>query len=233
MQRYDTVIFDLYGTLVDIHTEENAIETWNAFAAWLDQQGIRYSGKRAKHIFDRKMKKTARQKSEFTYPEWDVLPAFAALIRKKCRHASDDFVWQAGETFRRIALKRLQLYKNTVYVLETLRQKGIRCILLSNAQLVYTQQEIRQLALDKYFDDIYISSVAGCMKPEAAFFLQAIREHELDISRTLMVGNDAKSDMQGAKNVGMDCVFLKTDDRTEPLPDCTYVYPDGNIAHVL
>ena len=37
---YDNYIFDLYGTLVDIHTDEYDIETWNKWAKWLDEKGL-------------------------------------------------------------------------------------------------------------------------------------------------------------------------------------------------
>ena len=42
MQNY---IFDLYGTLVDIKTEENKASVWNKTAVYFSMRGAGYTGK--------------------------------------------------------------------------------------------------------------------------------------------------------------------------------------------
>ena len=37
--QYDNYLFDLYGTLVDIHTDENAKELWKRLAYFMDIMG--------------------------------------------------------------------------------------------------------------------------------------------------------------------------------------------------
>ena len=41
--RYTDLIFDLYGTLVDIHTEEDDL-AWKKTALYLGYYGVRYTG---------------------------------------------------------------------------------------------------------------------------------------------------------------------------------------------
>lgn len=45
MTGYRTCIFDLYGTLVDIHTDENAPQVWEALAAHYSARGAVYRPK--------------------------------------------------------------------------------------------------------------------------------------------------------------------------------------------
>lgn len=230
---YDTYLFDLYGTLLDIRTEEQSIETWRAFTAYLKQHGIRYHARFARWLFSRKCEKICSEPTPYRYPEYDILPAFAYLIRRKKKDADDGFVWECGEMFRKLSVRRIGLYENSLRTLDTLRQAGKRVILLSNAQLVYTKQEIEQFRLQEHLDDLFISSVEGCMKPDPEFFMAPVRKYHLDVSRCLMIGNDERSDVAGAKAAGMDCAFVKTDSAGKPLPDCKYVYPDGDVIHVL
>ena len=46
--KYQNYIFDLYGTLVDIHTDENKASVWNKAAVYFSAQGASYSGKELK-----------------------------------------------------------------------------------------------------------------------------------------------------------------------------------------
>ena len=41
-KRYDDYIFDLYGTLVDIHTDEDAPTLWAAMAVYYGQRGAEW-----------------------------------------------------------------------------------------------------------------------------------------------------------------------------------------------
>lgn len=230
---YDTYLFDLYGTLLDIHTEEQDISTWRSFCSFMKEYGIKYHAFVARMLFNRRCRALARTESVYQYPEHDILPAFEYLIRRKKRDKDDAFIWRCAEAFRRLSVRRICLYKNSIRTLDTLRAAGKKVILLSNAQLVYTKQEIGQFQLEEHFDDIFISSVEGCMKPDPAFFMAPVRKYDLDISRCLMIGNDERSDVAGAKRIGMDCAFVRSGSEERPLPDCRYVYPDGDVIHVL
>ena len=55
---YTDLIFDLYGTLVDIHTEESA-EVWEKTALYFGFYGARCTGAELKRAFEREM--AARQ----------------------------------------------------------------------------------------------------------------------------------------------------------------------------
>lgn len=230
---YDAYLFDLYGTLLDIHTEEQSIETWRSFCKFLKEHGIKYHAHTVRRLFNRKCKEICSGETAYQYPEYDILPAFEYLIRRKKKNADNSFIWKCGETFRRLSVRRIGLYENSIRTLDELRNAGRKVFLLSNAQMVYTRQEIEQFHLEDHFDDIFISSAEGCMKPDPAFFMIPVKKYGLDIPKCLMIGNDVRSDIAGAKTVGMDCAFVKTDPSCSTLPECRYVYSDGDVLHVL
>ncbi len=53
MKQYDTYLFDLYGTLVDIHTDEYSMRLWNRLAAMFRTYGLDYTGASLKENYFR------------------------------------------------------------------------------------------------------------------------------------------------------------------------------------
>ena len=86
-----------------------------------------------------------------------------------------------------------------------------------------------------YFDDLFISSDKGCKKPAIEFYQMLIDKHNLDIKESIMIGNDSTTDIKGATALGMDALYIKTEisPKDDPIPDCKYAFPDGDIGHVL
>ncbi|WP_419093714.1 HAD family hydrolase [Waltera sp.] len=75
-----------------------------------------------------------------------------------------------GQFFRIESLNILQCYPATIGTLQQLHAKGCGLYLLSNAQRIFTEYELRSLGLWDLFDGILISSDEGCCKPDPAFF---------------------------------------------------------------
>ena len=49
--KYQNYIFDLYGTLVDIHTDESKSSLWKKIAVYFSAQGAAYTGKELKERY--------------------------------------------------------------------------------------------------------------------------------------------------------------------------------------
>ena len=104
----------------------------------------------------------------------------------------------------------MRLYPGTLDALAALRKKGYRLWLLSNAQRVFTAFELNLLGLGEQLDGIYISSDYQCRKPDIRFFNALIDERKLDKTKCLMIGNDLETDIAGAKNAGLDTLYMHT-----------------------
>ena len=95
-------------------------------------------------------------------------------------------------------------------MLKLLKGRGLRVVLLSNAQSCYTRPELTMLGLDDVFDDILISSEEHVRKPGKEFFARALDRAGTTAHRTVMVGNDESNDILGARHAGIDGVYLRT-----------------------
>ena len=232
---YKNYIFDLYGTLIDIRTDEWDETPWIEFAKWLTKRGMPYTGKEVHALYEEEVKRLAAEPTEYTNPEIDVLPAFETICKKYKPDVTPEEVWEAGEQFRIITTHMIKLYPNSKKVLEGLRKAGKKVYLLSNAQRVFTWQELEKTGITEDFDDIFISSDEGCKKPDPEFYNKLIAKHNLKIEECVMIGNDSTTDIAGAQGIGMDAFYVRTEisPENDPTPNCRYVFEDGDIGHVL
>ncbi len=210
--RYTDLIFDLYGTLVDIHTEEDQ-KTWEKTAVFFGFYGAHYTAGELKEAFEGSMKQRKAQAGENyeCFPDLPCEVTFAQMFRDKgVVENVEELGFRAAQAFRLFSMEYIRIYEGVIEALAAFRQKGCRLWLLSNAQRVFTAYELRHLGLDDQFDGIYISSDYGCRKPDARFFQALLQEHDLDISKCLMIGNDRHTDIGGAKSAGLDTLYMHT-----------------------
>ena len=210
--KYRDLIFDLYGTLVDIHTEESA-EVWEKTAIFFGFYGAKYTGKELKAAFLDAMKarQVAAGQSYECFPDIPFEQVMAQLLRAKGVEANADSLgFQAAQLFRVCSMDYIRLYPGTLQALEILRRRGRRLWLLSNAQRAFTAYELRHLGLDDQFDAIYISSDYGCRKPDSRFLGALLREQGLDAKNCIMIGNDRDTDIAGAKAMGLATLYMHT-----------------------
>lgn len=210
--KYRDLIFDLYGTLVDIHTEEDEV-TWERTAVYYGFYGAHYTGQELKEAFERHMNQRKAQAGESyeCFPDLPCEITFAQLfLDKGITENTQELGFHAAQMFRLLSMEYIKLYDGVTDALSALREKGYRLWLLSNAQRVFTAYELRHFGLDSQFDGIYISSDYGCRKPDVRFFHTLLNERKLDISQCLMIGNDRNTDIAGARAVGMDTLYMHT-----------------------
>lgn len=210
--KYTDLIFDLYGTLVDIHTEENNL-VWEKTALYFGFYGANYTGEELENAFRIAMSRREAQagQSYECFPDIPFEQVMAELFRAKGVEAhADELGINAAQLFRIASIEYVKLYPHVLDALAKLRERGYRLWLLSNAQRIFTAYELRHLGLGEQLDGIYISSDYGCRKPDVRFFNALITEQKLDVKKCLMIGNDRETDIAGAKAAGLDTLYMHT-----------------------
>lgn len=206
------LIFDLYGTLVDIHTEESPL-VWEKTALYFGYYGAHYTACELKDAFAQEISsREARAGQSYEcFPDIPFEEVMADLFRRKgVTSNADELGMQAAQLFRVCSTEYIRLYPQVLEALARLRQRGYRLWLLSNAQDVFTRYELRHLGLLDAFDGIYISSSFGCRKPDPRFFRALLTEQNLVPENCLMIGNDRETDIAGAKAAGLATLYLHT-----------------------
>lgn len=210
---YDNYLFDLYGTLIDMWTDEMAAQTWKKWLKWLDSKGVKhpkyYVFRRDFFDMDSLHRKLALEKGDYKVPEIDVIPIYKELFIKYGNPEFDDeFLNEASYAFRVASRRRMQLFDGVEEFLIKRHEEGKKLFLLSNAQASYTYPEIVELGLDKLLDDIMMSSDYLVMKPDKAFYDFMLNKHKLDKSKTVMIGDSFENDYQGGIGAGISAIHL-------------------------
>ena len=210
--KYTDLIFDLYGTLVDIHTEESDL-VWEKCAIFFGFYGVHCTGGQLKKAFQQAMARREAQagQSYECFPDIPFEQVMSQLLREGgVTENADALGVQAAQLFRIQSIEYIRLYPRAMEALAALREKGCRLWLLSNAQQVFTAYELRHLGLDRAFDGIYLSSDYGCRKPDARFLGALLTQQKLDAAKCLMIGNDRQTDIAGAKRLGIATLYMHT-----------------------
>lgn len=209
---YTDLIFDLYGTLVDIHTEENDL-VWEKTALYFGFYGAHYTTGELRCAFRREMeRREAREGQSYEcFPDIPFEQVLAQLFRDRgVTEGADQLGINAAQLFRIASIEYVKLYPGALEALALLREKGYRLWLLSNAQRIFTAYELRHLGLGEQLDGIYISSDYRCRKPDVRFYRALLEERELEPERCLMIGNDRQTDIAGAKAAGLATLYMHT-----------------------
>ena len=211
-----TYLFDLYGTLVDIHTDESMPSLWTRMAMFLSMKGAAYGPKELRSAYEDLVAKEKRRQAEklplpsrhFAEPE--IRHVFRALFALRGIEADANEVEDAAVVFRSLSLRRIGLYPGAKETLQTLRQRGKGVYLLSNAQAAFTMPELHMLGLAPLFDGVVLSSDAGIQKPDRAIFEHILSKYGLRPEACLMIGNDAEADILGAAGAGIGARYIHT-----------------------
>ena len=233
--KYQNCIFDLYGTLADIHTDELSSRLWKEMAAIYRKHGASYTAKELRENYFRIARETEQQPPYVheAHPEIKIEKVFQQLFTDKGVNADIALSTAVGEHFRKSSVEYIRLYDGTKEMLQALRRGGQGVWLLSNAQRVFTAPELRSLGIEDLFDGIYLSSDYGCKKPAPRFFNTLLNERQISVETAIMVGNDAICDIGGAQSVGLHTLYIRTDvSPDEPLPKADYALKDMDMSKV-
>jgi putative hydrolase of the HAD superfamily len=233
---YKNYIFDLYGTLVDISTNENSAYLWKKMQEFYSFYGAKYSALELKKEYNRLCKEEEKKLRQYDYPEIKVEYVFQKMFENKGVTIDIEKSKIVGQFFRIISTKYVQLYDDTIEVLELLKKKNKKIYLLSNAQRIFTYYEMEHLDIIKYFDGILYSSDESCRKPSTEFYNRVLDKYKLEKAESIMIGNDWISDIEGANMAGLDSVYLHTNISPKNTiinnVQATYVFEDGKLANI-
>ncbi len=220
--RYQAVFFDLYGTLLDIRTDEDSQAAWQALHKQLQDFGATYESvdvlrtRFAQFEAGEKQHQASHAVVPEDLIEFDLLPVYRLLLADWINKVEQimplpQAAAQAAWAFRQGATSMIRLYPGALDAIRRLRQAGVIVTLLSNAQACYTRPELEITGLANAFDHVIISSDEGMCKPARDLYALALKRAHTTTQQSLMVGNDETNDIIGAASAGIDGAYLHTE----------------------
>jgi putative hydrolase of the HAD superfamily len=227
------VLFDVNGTLVDIHTDEGMEQIFRAVGHFLTYQGIDLRRGEVQERYFELLKERQRTSSE-EYPEFDSVAIWRTILDENATAYTRALPLAKyrqlplflAEMSRGISRRRLRLYPHVRQVLDILRTHFPLAV-VTDAQAANARGELHQVGLLDYFDPIVVSGDHGFRKPDPRLFRYALNALGVAAEDAVHVGNDMHRDVFGAHELGLRTVMFDSDQGTKEHPDTT---PDHTIS---
>ncbi len=204
--RFDAVVFDKDGTLVDFHL------TWDAaFGEMLDvvaDGDTRAVAAAAKAVGYDHETATIPDSSPIIAESSATLTAMMAPALG--RVATDDFVAEVDELLGSLSLDRVTAAPGAQPALDALSAAGVKTAVLTNDSAVTARRQIDRLGWHRYFDVVVGHDSGHGSKPDPGPVLACLRELGVDPSRAALAG-DSRHDLDAARRAGVTSIFVGDD----------------------
>jgi putative hydrolase of the HAD superfamily len=220
------LVFDLYGTLVNIRTDEQDPSLYSEISRFLSYNRVFIEPEQLRAFYMEKIK-LQLSKSREQYPDVNVLKVFTELMHEySAGRMEPRLPLYSARLFRALSRRTFEPFPGIYGMLERLRDQ-YPLALVSDAQRCYTEPEINVLKLGWFFDFIFLSSDYGFRKPEPKYFKMALGALGVRASEAVYIGDNAYRDLSGAKKAGMKMVLVRSSER-----EYDGVKPDAYIENI-
>ena len=204
----ETILFDLYKTLLDISVDEDSSAFWSQFADFLRSKGVKADWNRLQERFYALRDRAREREADGFIMDrvlGELLPASGPGASRPV--ALEDM----GAAFRTLSTQSLTLRPYTVPLLNAVKASGCKTGLVSNTEAILTNADLAQAGLNKYFDVIILSSMVRVKKPDPQIFAMALDATSTEADRAVFVGDNFEEDILGAHRAGLHSLYLNSE----------------------
>ena len=227
------ITFDFYNTLVKFWPplEDIQVASCAKKGITVSRDAIRRGYAKADILFNRANEdeplsmRSPERRREF-FAEYEELILETAGIPVTRGLASE--IWDLA-----IAVpKEFTPFEETVPTLDALRKKGYGLGIITNLR-ADLDPLIRKTGLTGKLDFSVNSTLVGIEKPHPPIFEEAIRRANVKPEEMLHVGDQVRSDVAGARAMGMQAALLDRGGWHDPVDDCPKIAHLGELAGLL
>ncbi len=198
------ILFDLDDTLLDGRTaQNNAIEDFKGFFP----------------VFKKFEKNNLQEKwRDITMRHYDTYQQGLITFREsRIRRMKELFILVNEDISAEEAYDRFLIYKqlyeknwvaftDAIEVLEELKKK-YKLGIITNGDSIQQREKIEKIGIEKYFDQITISSEVGHAKPDKEIFRVTCDKLNVNPEECVMVGDKFRVDVEGGRNFGITSIW--------------------------
>ena len=205
--KYRHLFFDLDHTLWDFGTNSRlTLETLYASLS-LEQRGIDDFDRFHKCYLEHNEKMWDRYRKGFIKVDelrwkrfWLTLLDFKIGDEKLARQMAVEFL--------DLLPTRTALFPDTLTVLDYLKDKGYTMHLITNGFEKTQHSKLEYSGIASYFVEVITSEGSNSLKPHKEIFDYALSKAKTIATDSIMIGDDPEVDIKGAKNAGLDQIYV-------------------------
>lgn len=209
------MLFEPYGTLIDVETDERDWYAYLNLSRFLEYRGVRLTADELRWLWFEKLALETRQE-DGAYPEADARAIWREILTQNsdpCRFSLDldagNFLADIVTLHRALTRRTLRLLDGARALLDDL-QGRVRLGVVADAQPDYLLPELKIADIARYFDTSHASGAHGYRKPDARLFHAALKSLGVGADQTLFVGCDTGRDVAGATAAGIRSLLVLT-----------------------
>jgi len=227
MKKYKHLFFDLDGTLWDFeaNSKNTQLEMFYKFSLDIIFDSPDEFIEIYKRHNDELWKEYRNGKIEKSKLKW-----YRFYLSLKEKNADDEALARSlDEFYLSESPKKTSLIPYSLEILAELKSRySLHIITNGFNEVQFTKLENSKLR--QFFNAIITSEDAGILKPGIGIFHYAIKKTGAKISESIMIGDILEVDILGAKEAGMDQIYLNLEDNTH---NETISYEICNLKEIL
>jgi putative hydrolase of the HAD superfamily len=221
MNRYKHLFFDLDHTLWDFeaNSRQTLAEMYDTMR--LKEKGVddfeRFNKNYQVHnekLWDRYRKGFIKSEELRWKRMWLSLLDFKIGDEKLAR--------EMGVVFLDLLPTRKLLFPHAIEILHYLTQKKYTLHLITNGFEKIQHAKLKNSGLDVFFKEVITSEGSNSLKPHKAIFDYALQKTTATTKESIMLGDDIEADIAGAREAGLDQVYINHLNKALPAIQPTY-----------
>lgn len=200
------LLFDLYGTLIDIEVDEENESVFKFISKWLNAQGFKVMPKKLAFLYKscieniRKSKRDKINEYEITSIFYDVIKSLNPTKRPKRLSEC------AARIFRVMTTCYINLFDETFELLKRAKKRGVKVGIIANAQRFNAEAEIEMFNISKYVDYSVFSSDVGTKMPDPSIFSKAKSDFCCDAKSIYFITSHLKNNVESFNKYGIETI---------------------------
>ena len=211
---YTTLLFDADNTLLDFDKDERQalIRVLNEYGVPVSEENIKTYSKINQGLWKQ------FEKGEITKPELKKIRF--ALFFDAIGFDKNVDAFEINERYLSFLSEGGNLLDGAKELCENLKSNGYDMHIVTNGVANTQKRRLTQSGILPFFTKLFVSETVGYQKPRKEFFDYVLNDiEEKDMSKILLIGDSLSSDIKGAVDSGIKCVWFNKE--KTPLPDNT------------
>lgn len=210
-KKYSTLLFDADNTLLDFSTAEHIslVRTMKNYGVPVNDDNIRAYVDINNSLWKR------LEKKEITKPELKQI-RFRLFFDTIGFGFSGDTL-EVNEHYLELLSQCGYTMSGATELAEKLFLAGYEIYIITNGIAKTQAQRLKKSGLLPFVKEVFVSEAVGFPKPDKRFFEHVLQKiPEKDKNKIMVIGDSLSSDILGAANAGLDCIWLNAENTALP-----------------